>query len=171
MSLFLYFSSSNMPRMRGANGRLLPCCSLWEHASKTPIEAKVGLYTINLLHEYGIAPRKLYGFSWWIALSYFINYHHQNEVSKLIIFQSLYLLKRTIGTGCGKTQLKRLLTRSSLIIEDLFNVRNVFLYCLEGCSPNGYRSSDSRKVTKALGVVVESWSWPHEIYGNFNNND
>lgn len=43
--LFLFFSSSNMPRMRGADRLLLSCCPLLERVSKAPIEVKLVPYT------------------------------------------------------------------------------------------------------------------------------
>ncbi|PPS14868.1 hypothetical protein GOBAR_AA05696 [Gossypium barbadense] len=67
-------------------------------------------------------------------------------------------LKWTIRTDCRKTQLERLYTVSPLIIDDLVIVRNVFLYCFEGHSPNGHRLGGSRKVVEALGLLWDEAS-------------
>ncbi|KAH1113935.1 hypothetical protein J1N35_007313 [Gossypium stocksii] len=60
-------------------------------------------------------------------------------------------------TDGGKALLKRLHVGNSLVIEDFITVRNVFLYCLEGHSPNGYKRGDSRKLAKELGTTRSSW--------------
>ncbi|PPD88510.1 hypothetical protein GOBAR_DD14556 [Gossypium barbadense] len=74
------------------------------------------------------------------------------------------LFKRTIEIDCGKAQLARIFIASPLIVEDLITMRNVFLYCLEGRSPNGYRPGDSREVVEALGEAAENRLWPHGIF-------
>lgn len=61
--------------------------------------------------------------------------------------------KRTIRTDGGEAQLERLCGGSLLIIENLIIVRNLFLHCLEGHGPNGYKRGDSREVVEALGAI------------------
>lgn len=78
------------------------------------------------------------------------------------------LFKRTIKTDGSKDQLKRLRTGSSLVIEDCIILRNVFLYCLEGHSPNRYRKGDIREVAKVLSVASERQSRPYVLYGNYD---
>ncbi|PPR95940.1 hypothetical protein GOBAR_AA24728 [Gossypium barbadense] len=36
---------------------------------------------------------------------------------------------------------------------------NVFQYCLEGYSPNGWRHSDNMEVAQSLGVLLEGYTW------------
>lgn len=47
----------------------------------------------HLLDEYKIASGQLSGFSWWVAIMYFIEYSRHTEVSLIVVFQNLYQLK------------------------------------------------------------------------------
>ncbi|KAH1057138.1 hypothetical protein J1N35_035203 [Gossypium stocksii] len=123
-------------------------CETTEHSFLLPLyalEARFHLslhpFFCSLLKEYGIAPDQLSGFSWWIAMVYFLNCSQHGEVPLLAIFQHLYKLK-----GHNRKNL----------------TREYFSILLKGFSPNGWRLGDNRNVAQSIGVLPKRSTWPHD---------
>ncbi|KAK5775690.1 hypothetical protein PVK06_043613 [Gossypium arboreum] len=121
--------------MRGVHGKLVLRYPPRDHASKTLVEA-----------------------NFFPCITKYEEMHQALRVQGIDIPNFAYELsihKGSHRTNGGEAQLRRLHVSSSLVIEDVITVRNVFLYYLEGHNPNGYKWGDSREVVEALGAVSE----------------
>lgn len=70
------------------DGFLLPL-----HALEASFHLPLHPFFYHLFEEYGIALGQLSGFSWWDAISYYIDCYHRYKEPLLFVFQNLYQLK------------------------------------------------------------------------------